>query len=67
MTSSEGRIRLSEVDGPSATEFLGDDEEEDEHQALGPGGELPMEHTSKANNHPTSHSRPPINGGMPPT
>jgi hypothetical protein len=29
LTRSEGRIRLSEDDGPAATEFLGDDFDDD--------------------------------------
>jgi hypothetical protein len=34
----EGRIRLSEDDGPAATEFLGDDDDDDDENGVGVGG-----------------------------
>ncbi|KAF8229461.1 hypothetical protein L208DRAFT_1402241 [Tricholoma matsutake] len=42
LTRSEGRIRLSEDDGPSATEFLGDDYDED-NESMGPNDVLRTE------------------------
>ena len=43
MTRSEGRIRLSEDDGPPATEFLEDDYDDD-MESLNPDEALPTDH-----------------------
>ena len=48
LTSSEGRIRLSEDNGPPANEFLADDYDEDNDHTNDPGNETLSEHIRKA-------------------
>jgi hypothetical protein len=46
LTRPEGRIRLSEDDGPAATTFLGDDDDDDvndRESRTGAGGTVPTE------------------------
>ena len=48
LTSSEGRIRLSEDNGPPANEFLADDYDEDNEHLNDFGNETLSEHIRKA-------------------
>jgi hypothetical protein len=48
LTSSEGRIRLSEDNGPPANEFLTDDYDEDNEHLNDFGHETLSEHIRKA-------------------
>jgi hypothetical protein len=41
LTRPEGRIRLSEDDGPAATEFLGDDDDDDDLESRTGAGGIP--------------------------
>jgi len=48
LTSSEGRIRLSEDNGPPANEFLADDYDDDNEHLNDLGSETLSEHIRKA-------------------
>ena len=48
LTSNEGRIRLSEDNGPPANEFLADDYDEDNEHLNDSGNETLSEHIKKA-------------------
>jgi hypothetical protein len=48
LTTPEGRIRLSEDDGPSASDFIADDSDDDDEQLDGPHGEALSQHIQAA-------------------
>ena len=56
LTRSEGRIRLSEDNGPPANEFLADDYDEDNEHLNDLGNEFLSEHIRKTTE-ATDHTR----------
>ena len=62
-TRSEGRIRLSEDDGPSASEFLDDDFDEDNEVLRHDGRAIGLESTNDVREGPTTHAPPGASGG----